>query len=59
MGKIVRQGVVYGGSSDSATSVKYDNTKNVKEAIDEIKETAIFLESFDATTGTLNTKSGS
>ena len=40
MGKIVRQGVEYCGSSDSATSIKYDNTKNVKEAIDEIKNTA-------------------
>ena len=37
MGKIVRQGVEYGGSSNSADCIKYNETKNVKEAIDEIK----------------------
>lgn len=57
MGKIVRQGVAYCGSSDSATSIKYDNTKNVKEAIDEIKNTAMFIDSFDTNTGALNTTS--
>ena len=59
MGKIVRQGVAYCGSSDSATNIKYDNTKNVKEAIDEIKETAMFIDSFDTNIGALNTTSGS
>lgn len=48
-----------------AETIKYDDTKNVKDAINEIAEkvanldNAILLESFDATTGTLNTKSGS
>ena len=37
MGKIVRQGVEYGGSSNSADCIKYNETKSVKEAIDEIK----------------------
>ena len=37
MGKIVRQGVEYGGSSNSADCIKYNDTKSVKEAIDEIK----------------------
>ena len=37
MGKIVKQGVEYGGSSNSADCIKYNNTKSVKEAIDEIK----------------------
>lgn len=37
MGKIVRKGVEYGGSSNSADCIKYNETKNVKEAIDEIK----------------------
>ena len=37
MGKIVRQGVEYGGSSNSADCIKYNETKSVKEVIDEIK----------------------
>ena len=37
MGKIVKQGVEYGGSSNSADCIKYNDTKSVKEAIDEIK----------------------
>ena len=37
MGKIVRKGVEYGGSSNSADCIKYNDTKSVKEAIDEIK----------------------
>ena len=30
MGKIVRQGVEYGGSSNSADCIKYNDTKSVK-----------------------------
>ena len=41
MGKIVRQGVEYGGSSNSADCIKYNDTKSVKEAIDEIKASSI------------------
>lgn len=55
MGKIVRQGVAYCGSSDSAENIKYSDSKNVKEAIDEIKNTAMFIDSFDTNTGALNT----
>ena len=36
MGKIVRKRVDFGGSSNSADRIKYDDTKNVKVAIDEI-----------------------
>ena len=41
MGKIVRKGVEYGGSSNSADCIKYNDTKSVKEAIDEIKASSI------------------
>ena len=41
----------------NAENIKYDNTKSVKEAIDEIKDTAMFIDSFDTNTGTLNTTS--
>ena len=37
MGKIIRKCVEYGGSSNSAENIKYDDNKNMKEAIDEIK----------------------
>ena len=37
MGKIIRKCIEYGGSSNSAENIKYDDTKNVKEAIDEVK----------------------
>ena len=37
MGKIIRKCIVYGGSSNSAENIKYDDTKNVKQAIDEVK----------------------
>ena len=37
MGKIVRKGVEYGDSSNSADCIKYNDTKSVKEAIDDIK----------------------
>ena len=37
MGKIIKKRVEYGGSSNSAENIKYDDTKNVKEAIDEVK----------------------
>ena len=36
MGKIIKKRVEYGGSSDSAENIKYDDNKNVKEAIDEV-----------------------
>ena len=57
MGKIVRKGVEYGGSSNSADCIKYNETKSVKTAIDDIKDTAMFIDSFDTNTGTLNTTS--
>ena len=41
----------------NAENIKYDNTKSVKEAIDDIKDTAMFIDSFDTDTGTLNTTS--
>lgn len=37
MGKIVKNGIVFSGSSNSADRIKYDNTKNVKEAIDALR----------------------
>ena len=37
MGKIIRKCIEYGGSSNSAENIKYDDTKNVKEAINEVK----------------------
>ena len=37
MGKIIRKCIEYGGSSNSAENIKYDDNKNVKEAIDEVK----------------------
>ena len=36
MGKIIRKCIDYGGSSNSAENIKYDDTKNVKEAINEV-----------------------
>ena len=57
MGKIVRNGVEYGGSSNSAETIKYNETKNVKDVINEIKSKAMFIDSFDTDTGTLNTTS--
>ena len=42
MGKIVRQGVEYGGSSNSADCIKYNDTKSVKEAIDLLNERIIY-----------------
>ena len=59
MGKIVRNGVEYGGSSNSAETIKYNETKNVKDAINEIKSKAMFIDSFNTDTGTLNTTSAS
>ena len=35
MGKIIRKCVEYGGSSNSAENINYDDNKNVKEAISE------------------------
>ena len=37
MGRIIKKRVEYGGSSNSSENIKYDDTKNVKEAIDEVK----------------------
>ena len=37
MGKIMKNGVELSGSSNSAENIKYDDTKNVKAAIDEIR----------------------
>ena len=37
MGKIIKKRIEYGGSSNSAENIKYDDTKNVKEAIAEVK----------------------
>ena len=37
MGKIIKKRIEYGGSSNSAENIKYDDNKNVKEAIDEVK----------------------
>ena len=36
MGKIIKKRVEYGGSSNSAENIKYDDTKNVKEAINDV-----------------------
>ena len=36
MGKIIKKRIEYGGSSNSAENIKYDDNKNVKEAIDEV-----------------------
>ena len=36
MGKIIKKRIEYGGSSNSAENIKYDDAKNVKEAIDEV-----------------------
>lgn len=36
MGKIIKKRIEYGGSSNSAENIKYDDTKNVKEAINEV-----------------------
>lgn len=43
--------------NSNAENIKYDDTKNVKEVIDDIKDTAMFIDSFDTDTGTLNTTS--
>lgn len=37
MGKIVRNGVEFAGSSNSAENIKYDDTTSMKDAIDETK----------------------
>ena len=37
MGKIIKKRIEYGGSSNSAENIKYDDNKNVKEAINEVK----------------------
>lgn len=37
MGKIVRNGVEFAGSSNSAENIKYDGTTSMKDAIDETK----------------------
>ena len=84
MGKIIKKRIEYGGSSDSAENIKYDDTKNVKEAINEVGNKlgntdisaigdgtatgaistlnsnlsqALYIVSFDSSTGTLTTKS--
>ena len=88
MGKIIKKRVEYGGSSNSAENIKYDDNKNVKEAINEVGNllgntdisaigdgtatgaisalnnnledklsSALYVVSFDASTGTLTTKS--
>ena len=84
MGKIIKKRVEYGGSSNSAENIKYDDTKNVKEAINEVGNLlgntdisaigdgtvtgaisslnsnlsqALYIVSFDSSTGTLTTKS--
>ena len=36
MGKIIKKRIEYGGSSNSAENIKYDDNKNVKEAIAEV-----------------------
>lgn len=41
MGKIIKKRIEYGGSSNSAENIKYDDTKNVKEAIDKVKSEVI------------------
>ena len=45
MGKIIKKRVEYGGSSNSAENIKYDDTKNVKEAIDEVKSDIAYVNS--------------
>ena len=84
MGKIIKKRVEYGGSSNSAENIKYDDAKNVKEAINEVNNKlgntdisaigdgtatgaistlnsnlsqALYIVSFDSSTGTLTTKS--
>lgn len=50
MGKIIRNGIEYGGTSDSATSVNYDNSvsglnaRTVQEGIDQLNESLGGLE---------------
>lgn len=36
MGKIMKNGIEYSASSNSAVNISYDGTKNVKEAIDDV-----------------------
>ena len=36
MGKIMKNGIEYSASSNSAENIRYDGTKNVKEAIDNV-----------------------
>ena len=43
MGKIIKNRVEYGGSSNSAENIKYDDTKNVKEAINEVKSEIVVV----------------
>ena len=45
MGKIIKKRIEYGGSSNSAENIKYDATKNVKTAIEEVKSGFATLES--------------
>jgi hypothetical protein len=47
MGKIIKKRVEFGGSSNSADKIKYDDTKNVKEAIDEVNENLGSIGTYD------------
>lgn len=60
MGKVMMKGVPFGGSASSAEQIIYDDSTNVKEAIDEVKSDlsdVLYIVSFDSSTGTLVTKS--
>ena len=63
MGKIVKNGVTYSGSSDNADNVKYNNNvsnldaTNVQEAIDKLDESVDTLNSNLNRFGNLNVKS--
>lgn len=45
MGKIIKKRIEYGGSSNSAENIKYDDTKNVKEAIAEVESELAYVNS--------------
>lgn len=60
MGKVIMKGVPFGGSAGSAEHVKYDETSNVKEVIEDVKDDlskVLYVDSFDSSTGTLTTRS--
>lgn len=60
MGKRMRNGVEFGGSSDSAERIKLDDTHNVKTKFAEVDDKlsqAMYLDTFDELTGVVHTTS--